>query len=178
LIVIRQYRAADASAVGRLIADTYRQFNLSFAAPEDQERMLGPFQHAASLHPAHQAAIAGAILAPLVLVAEEDATVVGVLRGSPGRLHSLFVHGERHRRGIGSQLMAHFEAVCRERGSHSITLAATLYAVPFYEAVGYRRSTGVRHMTSFAHGRLPYQPMKKRLASVAAPPDARERRER
>ena len=42
--------------------------------------------------------------------------------------------------------------------------SSTLYAVPFYQAMGYQRSTGVRSMQSSATGGLPYQPMKKALA--------------
>ncbi len=86
-----------------------------------------------------------------------------LLRGSPGRLHSLFVAGERHRRGIGRRLMDAFEDECRRRGAEKITMASTLYAVPFYQSLGYKKSTGVRRMRSFEGEGLPYQPMKKVL---------------
>ena len=45
MITIRDYRESDAGCVGRLIADTYGAFNLSFATPEERKRFLGPFQH-------------------------------------------------------------------------------------------------------------------------------------
>jgi len=50
---IRTYREEDAPAVGRLIAATYREYNLSHADPEEQERLLGPFRHAFSADPGH-----------------------------------------------------------------------------------------------------------------------------
>jgi predicted N-acetyltransferase YhbS len=169
MATIRAYRQADAGAVGRLIARTYGEFNLGFAAPDQRADLLGPFQFAASAGPAHRAAIAAAIAAPLVLVAEDDGAIVGVLRGGrvdeQGRvvLQSLFVDGGRQRRGIGRGLVDRFERTCRARGHRRVKVAATEYAVPFYEALGYRRSTGRRVGSSFQGRGLPYQPMKKAL---------------
>ncbi len=50
-----------------------------------------------------------------------------------------------------------------DHGEEVIRLMSTLYAVPFYQAVGYRESTGVRRMRSFDGDGLEYQPMKKVL---------------
>jgi GNAT superfamily N-acetyltransferase len=167
VIDIRPYRDADAAGVGRLIAHTYSAFNLTFATPEQRDGLLGPFRFAESAEPAHRAAIAQAIGAPVVLVAEEKGAVVGVLRGGrvdhEGRtiLQSLFVDAAHQRRGIGRGLVGRFEQVCRSRGVARIKVASTLYAVPFYQAMGYQRSTGVRSMRSFETDGLPYQPMKK-----------------
>ena len=162
-ITIRPYRDTDAAAVGILIAETYDRFNLRFANREQREQMLGPFARAHSTDLAAQVEIATVIRAPMVLVAEEGDEIVGVLRGSPGRLHSLFVTGDRHRRGIGRRLMAAFEDYCRQQGVEKITMATTLYAVPFYQSLGYKKSTGVRRMRSFGGEGFPYQPMKKVL---------------
>lgn len=160
---IRRYREADAIAVGRLIADTFRRFNLSYASPTEQEKLLGPFRHAYSADPEHRQRIAGTIRAPFVLVAEDERTgqILGVLRGSPGRLHSLFVHGDAHRRGIGRSLMTTFEDTVRSAGTDKITLQASLYAVAFYQRLGYKRSTGVRCGRCFEGTGFPYQPMRK-----------------
>jgi len=164
-MTIRSYRNADAPQVGRLIAETFRRFNLSYAAVSEQEKLLGPFRYADSSHPDHRQRIAETILAPLVLVAEDESTgpILGVLRGSPGRLHSLFVHGDAHRRGIGRGLMTAFEDYVRDNGVDRITLQATLYAVPFYQRLGYKRSTGVRVGHCFEGAGFPYQPMKRTL---------------
>ena len=163
MITIRPYRASDAEHVGRLIADTYSEFNLSTASPEERDRLLGPFKHARSAEQSHQEAIARVLSADMVLVAEEDGEIVGVLRGRTDRLQSLFVRGDHHRRGIGRNLVACFEQACREQGASEIRLVATLYAVPFYQAMGYKKTTGVRSGRSF-EGRLDWQPMKKVLA--------------
>jgi len=163
MLTIRPYRESDAESVGRLIADTYSEFNLSFASSEERAKLLGPFRHAWSVEPAHREAIAQVIRAPLVFVAEEDGEIVGVLRGRKERLASLFIRGDRHRRGIGRRLVEQFEQECIRQDVTVIRVAATLYAIPFYTALGYRRTTGVRNGWSFEGTGLRYQPMKKVL---------------
>ena len=163
MIAIRQYRAEDAVAVGRLIADTYTEFNLAFVPPEDLGRFLGPFQHAGSSDRHLQKAIADVIQSEMVFVAETEGEIVGVLRGRVDRLASLFVCGRFHRQGVGRRLAERFENECRKRHATAIKVAATVYAVPFYLAMGYRRSTGIRSGRSFRGKGLPVQPMKKTL---------------
>ncbi|MBN1656792.1 MAG: GNAT family N-acetyltransferase [Anaerolineae bacterium] len=164
MIEIRPYREEDAANVGLLIADTYDRFNLSFAPPEERGAFLGPFQHARSPDPAHQEAIARVIRSAVVLVAEEEGEIVGVLRGRTERLGSLFVRGDHHRRGIGRRLVERFEEESRRQGVTVIRVAATLYGVPFYAALGYKRSTGLRSGRSFDGHGIPIQHMRKVLA--------------
>jgi GNAT superfamily N-acetyltransferase len=167
MITLRRYRESDAENVGKLIADTYSEFNLSYASPEERALLLGPFQHARSPEKAHREAIAQVIRAPRVWVAVGDGEIVGVLRG--GRkdkrqrtvLQSLFVKGDHHRQGIGRKLVERFERECLRQGATVIRLAATLYAVPFYLSIGYKRSTGVRSGWSFEGSGLKVQPMRK-----------------
>jgi predicted N-acetyltransferase YhbS len=163
MITIRPYRESDARSVGQLIADTYAEFNLSFASPEDRALLLGPFQHAHSPDKAHQEAIARTIRSEMVFVAEEEGEVVGVLRGRWERLASLFVRADRHRQGVGRRLVECFEQESLREGVTVIRVASTLYAVPFYLAMGYKRSTGVRSGWSFEGTGLRVQPMKKTL---------------
>lgn len=163
MVTIRPYQESDAAAVGILIADTFGEFNLGYASEEERAHLLGPFLHARSPHADHRAAITNAIHAAVVLVAEADGQIVGVLRGRPDKLQSLFVAGAFHRQGIGRRLVDAFEQACARQGAGAIKLMATLYAVPFYEAVGYKKSTGVRTMKIFGTGGFPYQPMKKRI---------------
>ncbi len=161
MTIIRSYRNSDAQAVGILIADTYAKFNLSFAPPEERKAFLGPFQHARSSDPAHQETIARTIQAAMVFVAEKDGQIVGVLRGRTEKLQSLFVGGAFHRQGIGRSLVERFEQECATQGATMIRVNATLYAVPFYQVMGYKKTTGVRKMNSFEGRGLAYQPMKK-----------------
>lgn len=167
MLTIRRYKQSDARQVGILIADTFHTFNLSELTTRQQEEMLGPFLYARSSDAPHQKTIAEALRAQTVLVAEMDGRIVGVLRGGRvdhrGRtvLQSLFVDGSCHRQGIGRKLVERFEKEYIARGVTVFKLLATVYAVPFYLAMGYRKSTGIRFIHSFEGQRLPSQPMKK-----------------
>jgi GNAT superfamily N-acetyltransferase len=102
----------------------------------------------------------------MVFVAENELDeIVGILRGKKDRLQSLFVRGDMHHQGIGTHLVEHFEQVCLGLGGEVIRLASTLYAVPFYQKLGYKKSTGVRAGWSFAGQDFKWQPMKKLLIS-------------
>jgi len=163
-ITIRNYdEKRDAQPVGVLIAETYRKYNLDFASPEEQNKLLGPFRHAWSVEPSKREAIRRVLRTDMIFVAEDHGQIVGVLRCKPGRLQSLFVRGEHHRMGIGLRLVERCERECSKRGAKVIRLAATLYAVPFYEAIGYKKSTGIRNCWSFEGTGMKYQPMKKVL---------------
>jgi GNAT superfamily N-acetyltransferase len=163
MVTIRNYNEEDASSVGILIADTYSEFNLDFADPAELKRLLGPFHYTRSQDPVHQQAIVDILQSGMMYVAEVEGEIVGVLRGREGRLASLFVDKRYHRQRIGRRLVETFEADSRALGVSVIGVAATLYAVPFYLAMGYRRSTGVRAGWSFEGQGLLYQPMRKVL---------------
>jgi GNAT superfamily N-acetyltransferase len=161
---IRSYNEnSDSQAVGVLIAETYRAYNLNFASPEEQGKLLGPFRYAGSTDIIQQEAIARVLRTDMIFVAEDGDQIVGVLRCKPGRLQSLFVRGDHHHQGIGRRLVEHCEQWCANHGSVVIRLASTLYAVPFYSALGYKKSTGIRSGWSFDGEGLKYQPMKKHI---------------
>jgi GNAT superfamily N-acetyltransferase len=168
MTIIRIYdEQTDAQAVGVLIAETYRKYNLDFASPEEQEKLLGSFFHALSADPAHREAIIHVLRTKVIFVAEDGNQIVGVLRCKPDHLQSLFVREDHHRQGIGRMLVQRCVLECARRGSRNIGLAATLFAVPFYKAVGYKKSTGVRNGWSFDGRGLKYQPMEKVLPGLA-----------
>lgn len=165
MTTMRHYRETDAVEVGKLIADTFIEFNLSFASPVERKLFLGPFQYARSPDKSHQAAIARVISAEMVFIAEDAGEIVGVLRGSKHRLRSLFVRRDYHRQGVGRRLVERLEHECVRQGSKDIKVAATLFAIPFYSNMGYKRTTGIRSGTSFEGSGLPVQPMKKTLSA-------------
>lgn len=99
----------------------------------------------------------------MVFVAEDEGEIVGVLRGRKERLGSLFVRKDYHRRGVGRKLVQRFEQECAQNIPMVIRVAATLHAIPFYAALGYKKSTGLRNGWSFEGRGLKYQPMKKTL---------------
>lgn len=163
MITLRDYSEDDAEQVGVLIADTYSEFNLSFAAPQERDLLLGPFRHARSADPDHKRAIVDILRSSMFFVAEANGHIVGILRGRRERLASLFVRKDYHFHGVGRDLVERFERESIGQSVSVIRVAATLYAVPFYLKLGYRRSTGVRTSWSFDGYGLQIQPMKKLL---------------
>lgn len=161
--IIRPFRVSDALTVGQLIADTYTNFNLWMIPEKYIPKYLGPFVYAYSDEEEHKDAIALTLQADITLVAEVDNIIAGILRGRSDKLQSLFVRKNYQRQGIGTQLISEFERYCRQEGAAFIKVQATLYAVPFYLASGYKKTTGIRKMRSFDGPGLPYQPMKKIL---------------
>lgn len=162
-MIIRDYVEEDAVEVGLLIKDTYSRFNLDFVRPEELPAYLGAFAYAGDLDPARQRAIRDLIHSQFVYLAEMEGKIAGVLRGRMDRLGSLFVAQEFHRQGIAKALVEHFEETVRWKGGTVIRVASSLYAVPFYLRMGYKKSTGIRTSWSFDGYGLPIQPMRKLL---------------
>lgn len=163
-ISIRPYTDADAVPIGILIADTYAEFNLSFASGEHLSALLGPFAQAHSSEPDHKRAIVQILRSPMMYVATCNGEISGVLRGRKERLASLFVSKQYHHQGIGRILVYHFEKENIKLNAACIRVAATLYAVDFYSKLDYKKTTGVRSAWSFGGQGLLYQPMKKNLS--------------
>jgi len=101
------------------------------------------------------------IKSEFVWVAEERGKIVGVLRGRMDRLGSLFVVKSHHYQGVGRLLVERFEEKIIERDGKVIRVVSSLYAVPFYEWLGYKKSTGVRKSWSFEGYGFPIQPMRR-----------------
>jgi putative acetyltransferase len=162
-MIIRDYQKDDALEVGLLIKNTYSEFNLDFLEKDQLAAFLGPFAFVGDGNPAHHQALQDVIWSQFVYLAEVDGVIAGVLRGRMDRLGSLFVDREYHHQGIGRELVTHFEDTVRRKHGTVIRVASSLYAVPFYLKMGYKRSTGIRNGWSFDGHGLPVQPMKKLL---------------
>lgn len=163
MITIREYTENDAEPVGKLIAETYSRFNLAQLSPDELKLALGPFEYAWSDDQTHKEKIASMIRTEWVFVAVDEDEIVGILRGRKERLASLFVRDDHHRQGVARKLVERFEEECQKYAPMVIRLSATVYAVPFYLQMGYKKSTGLRSGWSFDYHGLPMQPMRKVL---------------
>jgi GNAT superfamily N-acetyltransferase len=162
-LIIRDYCQNDAAHVGLLIKATYSEYNLDYLSPDELPKFLGPFACADNPSSEELIVLDQVIRSEIVLVAEDSGRVVGVLRGRPGRLGSLFVARSHHNQGIGGILVENFESQIQDQGGGIIRVASTIYAVPFYLKMGYKKSTGIRKSWSFDGYGLPIQPMRKVL---------------
>jgi GNAT superfamily N-acetyltransferase len=154
---IRVIKPKDVEAPCYLIMRTYRDFNYeegTVEATEDYIKAYNPELNIIDLKERFSRT-------PICYVATERSEVVGVVRGSPGRLVNLFVYGEHHRKGIGLKLLHQFELHCQADGKDVIKTNVSIYSIPFYEANGYRKTTGVRNQKG-----LKIQPMKKWLTNA------------
>jgi predicted N-acetyltransferase YhbS len=154
-IKIRKYRREDAPAASALISATFARFNASEGAPQAVRRYVEMYRPAGKKTEDIHLRF---LRTPICFVAVRDARIVGVIRGTQDRLINLFVDGDHHRSGIATRLVQRFERACLDAGGTEIRVLGSLYATTFYQAIGYRKTTGVRNF----HG-LKVQPMKKSL---------------
>lgn len=155
MIIIRKYKREDARAVTALISTTYSRFN-------SREGTKGAVREYVESYDPRGKRIDDIHIrlarTPNCFVALAGTRVIGMVRGIENNLINLFVDGAYHRQGIATRLVRRFEKACLKAGFHDIALRGSLYATPFYESVGYKKTTGVRNF----HG-LKVQPMKKKL---------------
>jgi len=48
-------------------------------------------------------------------------------------------------------LILKFEKVCIKKGSKIIKIRASVYATPFYQKLGYKKTTGIRKFKGLKH---------------------------
>lgn len=84
------------------------------------------------------------------VVAITDGWIAGFAerRAKTGEVQALFVAPGMGRRGLGRQLLANLEADALEMGIGRLGLHASLNAVPFYRAAGYRSISEGTYTTS------------------------------
>lgn len=89
------------------------------------------------------------VIATLVLVVAEDddgrLAGFGELDPSAGIVRACYVDPDFERQGVGRALMAALEDEARAHGRSALLLDASLNAIPFYEALGWRVETRARH---------------------------------
>jgi len=94
----------------------------------------------------------------IFFVAEENNKIIGYIKGSKDRIGNLFVLGNSHKKGVGKKLVELLEKEAKNQNSKEIKIRSSIYAVPFYQKMGYKKTTGVRNLHN-----LNIQPMKKIL---------------
>jgi len=155
MITIRKYKRKDARAVAALVSKTYSHFNVNEGTKEAVRRYVESYSpKGKTTEDIHNRFCR----TPHCFVAVAGCRVVGMVRGIQNRLVNLFVDGGFHRQGIATRLARRFENACRQGGFTHVVLRGSLYATPFYQSMGYRKTTGVRKL----HG-LKIQPMRKEL---------------
>ncbi len=154
---IRSIMSKDIEPACHLIRETYIEFNYGEGTVDATNEYLDAYNPDLNLDSLKKSFGT----TPICYVATEKNEVVGIVRGFHGRLINLFVDGRHHRKGIGGKLLGQFERRCREDGQNVIKVNISIFSIPFYEANGYKKTTGIRNKKG-----LKIQPMKKRLTSI------------
>jgi putative acetyltransferase len=137
------YRAAspeDREGIWRVHTAAIRETCSSHYPPEQIEAWAGLLSASSSYDQAlaeHE----------MLVAVDAGGQVVGfgqldVLRSE---IEAIYVDPAASGRGVGRALLAQLEQLARERGLQALQLAATLNAVTFYEAAGYRRGQDAVH---------------------------------
>lgn len=137
-----------------LVRNTFKALNYdegSMKAVQDYMNQYDPTMNEENLRKRFK-------LTPICFVATNKSKIIGMIRGFEYRLINLFVDRRYHRKGIGSELLSRFEKECVKKGSKEIKIRSSIYAVPFNEANGYKKTTGIRNLDG-----LKIQPMNKRF---------------
>lgn len=154
MVRYRRFNNKDVVAVALLMPKVYKEFNSDEATPEKIQEFydyIDPKKNS-------NKELLQKIKRPIFFVAEDNKKIIGLIRGMPDRVTSLFVEGKYHKQGIGKRLFELFEKDTKKHGAKVIRVRASLFATSFYGKMGFIKSTGQRQFRG-----MKIQPMKKSL---------------
>lgn len=140
MIKLRKFQTRDTKDAAFLIFKTFKRFN---SAEYFRKSAIDEYLDRYNLekNPVEKLFKGNSIF----YLAVKNDKIVGLIRGNPDRIANLFVDGKKHKKGIGKKLLFKFEREAVKKGSSEIKTRASLYAIPFYQKMGYKKSTGVRN---------------------------------
>jgi histone acetyltransferase (RNA polymerase elongator complex component) len=140
---IRKFRKQDTKEVALLAMNTFEKYNGSdFFSKDGVEKTLDFFDPSKNTEKELQEKFAKT---PIFYVAEENNKIVGMIRGLPNKISSLFVDETQHKKGVGKKLMLQFEKEAKEKKSEYIKVKSSLFATAFYQKMGYKKTTGIKN---------------------------------
>lgn len=155
MIKIRKFIKKDTANTALLMVDVYKKFNQGEATKEGLKKYVD------SVHPNKVPLdkLYKKLNKPVAFVATDNDKIIGVIRGTPDRINSLFVDGKYQKQGIGKKLVEFFVKTSKKQGIKFIKVRSSVFAVKFYQAMGFKKTTGLRN----PHGIKMYN-MKKALS--------------
>lgn len=143
MIKLRKFRKKDTKTVSLLIINTFKKFNSnSYFEKKGVNNFINIFD---SKKNTTDQIYNHFLKTPFFYIATDNDNIIGVIRGKLGRISNLFIDGNYHKRGIGKLLLKKFELEMKKQKVKKIKLRASLFAVPFYQKMGYTKTTGVRN---------------------------------
>ncbi|MDD4409668.1 MAG: GNAT family N-acetyltransferase [Candidatus Pacebacteria bacterium] len=154
-IRIRKYQKDDLIRCTKMVRETYMKCCFSDGTKQASREYMDMYDTDRNLDFAKKMME----MSKIFFVATVDGQIIGLVRGSKERIRGLYVDYRYHRKGVGRALLKKFEKEAYREGSREIRIRGSLYAIPFYQEEGYKKTTGIRSM-----GGVKIQPMKKILS--------------
>lgn len=151
---IRKFKLSDTEEIGKLVVKVFSKYNKKEGSKKAVEAYLKKFRDVNKLKSKFKNP-------SIFFVAEDKEKIIGYIKGNKNRIGNLYILGKYHKKGIGKKLMNKFEKEAEKKKSKFIKVNSSLYAVSFYEKLGYKKTTGIRTLKKLFG--LRYQPMKKEL---------------
>lgn len=142
-MIIRSFQKKDTLPTAKLIKETFLTFNGQDYY--DREAVNEYAETFDSETHSEEELYQLFLESPLFFVAEEGDSIVGMIRGREGKISNLFVNANSHHRGIGRQLVERFEEAVQVLGCTAIEINSTLHAAPFYEKMGFTKTSKVHN---------------------------------
>lgn len=151
---IRKYKASDLEQCANLVKKTFNKFNCKECTKKGLKWYLEFYDYKNNKEKIKETFSK----AKIFFVAEHNNKIIGLIRGKENRISNFFVNEKYHGRGLGRKLIERFEKQAKKLKSKKIKVKASIYAIPIYQKLCYKKTTGIRYM----HG-IKIQPMKKEL---------------
>jgi GNAT superfamily N-acetyltransferase len=153
MIIIKKFKVFRTKEVASLIVKTFSEFNSGDGSRKGIKNYLNFYNiEDYNLQKLKIIFLKNSIF----FLAIDGKKIIGIIRGEKDRIINLFINGNYHGRGIGKKLVKKFENEAKKNGSMKIKIKASLFAVPFYKKMGYKKSTGIKKRIG-----IKTQPMKK-----------------
>ena len=148
MIKIRAFKIADTCSVAKIINETFKKYNHREGSKKAVEQYVDFYKPNKNNINKLKTNFSKT---EIFFVATNNNEIVGIIRGRKNRVVGLFVNGKHHKKGIGKKLMLKFEKECVKKASKIIKIRASIYAAPFYQKLGYKKTTGIRRFKGLKH---------------------------
>ena len=138
---IRKARKKDVFEISMLISKTFEKFCSDDGTKEGVKRYIdlhNPKKNLENIQKSYYKS-------PIFFIAVQNNKIMGVIRGNSSKIGNLFVKEEYHKKGIAKKLISRFEKEAKKNNSKEIKICASLYAIPFYQKMGYKKTTGIKN---------------------------------
>jgi N-acetylglutamate synthase-like GNAT family acetyltransferase len=152
---IRKAKKEDVSEAHRLVQKTFKKCNFNEGPKKSIQEYLDWHNPSKNLKELEKGFDKSEIY---LLAVDNNEKIIGMIKGKRNKIGNLFVNPKYHRKGIAKKLVERFEKHAKKLGSNRIWMRSSLYAVPFYQIMGYKKTTGIKNF----HGSN-IQPMAKEL---------------